>query len=212
LAEEIIEIPKLGHSWDDGKVTKAATCEEPGTKSFTCTRPGCGATESREIAALGHDWVYEDDPAATCTEAGTRKWTCRNDSSHHDNEHPASETIAALGHQWGEWETYIEATETTAGENRRYCQNDPSHYESQVVPKTGETFGNTGLPVSPYEWPTQLPAGVTDQNQTTTVNATKGIIKYNNDYYVIYGSKTVSYAQLIQGPESGEFKNHNVVN
>ena len=214
LAEEIIEIPKLGHSWNDGEVTTPATCEEPGMKTFTCTRPGCGATELREIAALGHDWVYEDDPAATCTEVGTRKWTCRNDSSHHDNEHPASETIAALGHQWGEWETYIEATETTAGENRRYCQNDPSHYESQVVPKTGETFGDTGLPVSPYEWPYTPPAGV-DPNKNTNIKPT-GIIKCvapdgTVSYAIIYKECNPNYNQLAEGPGGSALQNEAVV-
>ena len=206
LDEAVIEVPALGHSWNDGVVTTPATCETPGAKTFTCSR--CGGTETREIAALGHDYTYVDDPAATCTEPGTRKWTCRNDSSHHDAEHPASETIAALGHQWGEWETQVEATATTEGVNIRYCLRDHNHSETQTVPKTGETFGDTGLPVDPYEWPSTIPAGY-DQNDTTTISPTDGIIKCVKNgvtsYYVIYGSRTVNYNQLLQGPDDAVF-------
>lgn len=33
-------IPALGHSWDEGTVTKAATCTENGEKTFICKRGG----------------------------------------------------------------------------------------------------------------------------------------------------------------------------
>ena len=207
LDEATIEVPAYGHSWNDGVVTKRATCEEAGIKTYTCTRDGCGATETRDIEPLGHDWVSEDDPAATCLETGTRKWTCRNDPSHHDAEHPTSETIDALGHLWGEWETQEEATATTEGINIRYCLRDHNHFETQTVPKTGETFGNTGLPVSPYEWPTTIPAGK-NGGDTTTIETTGGIIKYNNNYYIIHTSGTVTYTQLTWGPEHGQFNDY----
>lgn len=37
------EINVVAHNWDDGVVTKAATCKETGTKLFTC-KDNCGAT------------------------------------------------------------------------------------------------------------------------------------------------------------------------
>ena len=201
LDEATIEVPAYGHSWNDGEVTTPATCEQPGTKTYTCTR--CGATETREIAALGHDYTYVDYPAATCTTPGTRTYTCRNDETH-----TYTETIQALGHEFGQWETYIEATQTRDGENRRYCIHGCGEYESKVVPATGESFGDTGLPVNPYEWPSTIPDGY-DQNDTTTVSPTEGIIKCVKNgvtsYYVIYGSRTVNYNQLLQGPDDAVF-------
>lgn len=39
------------HAWDDGVVTKAATCTEVGLKTYTCE---CGETMTKEIPAHGH--------------------------------------------------------------------------------------------------------------------------------------------------------------
>ena len=93
------------------------------------------------------------------------------------------------------------------GINIRYCLRDHNHFETQTVPKTGETFGNTGLPVSPYEWPTTIPAGK-NGGDSTTIETTGGIIKYNNNYYIIHKSGTVTYTQLTWGPEHGQFNDY----
>ena len=42
------------HSWDSGKVTKAATCTATGVKTYTCTR--CGATKTETIAKIAHTY------------------------------------------------------------------------------------------------------------------------------------------------------------
>ena len=54
----------LGHSWGEWEVVTPATCTEPGVEGRTCA--SCGATESREIAATGHDFV--DGACAACGE------------------------------------------------------------------------------------------------------------------------------------------------
>lgn len=54
----------LGHSWGDWEVVTPATCTEPGVEGRACA--SCGATESREIAATGHDFV--DGACAVCGE------------------------------------------------------------------------------------------------------------------------------------------------
>lgn len=54
----------LGHGWGDWEVVTPATCTEPGVEGRTCA--SCGATESREIAATGHDFV--DGACAVCGE------------------------------------------------------------------------------------------------------------------------------------------------
>lgn len=43
---------KYAHTWTE-KVTTAATCTEPGEKTFTCV---CGATKKEAIPATGHDF------------------------------------------------------------------------------------------------------------------------------------------------------------
>ena len=50
------------HEWSDWTVTKAATCSEAGVETRTCE---CGETETREIPALGHEYVN-----GKCTRCG----------------------------------------------------------------------------------------------------------------------------------------------
>ena len=45
--------PPHEHSFGEWAVTTPATCTEKGVETRTC---GCGETETREIAALGHQW------------------------------------------------------------------------------------------------------------------------------------------------------------
>lgn len=56
------------HKWDNGTVTKAATCTEVGTKTFRCS--GCSETKMEEIAKTAHKSVVDKAVAATCTESG----------------------------------------------------------------------------------------------------------------------------------------------
>lgn len=57
------------HTWDAGKVTKAAICTEKGVKTYTCTV--CGATKTEEIAATGHQHTeVRNKVEATCTKEG----------------------------------------------------------------------------------------------------------------------------------------------
>ena len=70
-------IPAKGHSWNEGKVTTAATCENVGVKTYTCTNEGCGATRTEEIPATGHSWDEgKVTTAPTCENAGVKTFTC----------------------------------------------------------------------------------------------------------------------------------------
>lgn len=53
---------KTEHTWGE-PVTKAATCTEPGEKTFTCV---CGATKKETIPATGHD--FSDNGICKCGE------------------------------------------------------------------------------------------------------------------------------------------------
>ena len=68
------------HEWKDGEITKAPTCTEPVEKTQTCSV--CGATQTVEVKALGHDW---SEPTILFAENGTSAkaiWTCGHNVSH----------------------------------------------------------------------------------------------------------------------------------
>jgi hypothetical protein len=58
------------HHWDNGVVTKEATCTEDGVTLYTCTDQNCGETRTETIPALGHTVVMDEAVPATCTESG----------------------------------------------------------------------------------------------------------------------------------------------
>ena len=64
------EIPALNHDWGEwGDST--ATCTAAGTETRACRREGCGATETRDAAALGHTGGTATCKAlAVCTRCG----------------------------------------------------------------------------------------------------------------------------------------------
>ena len=106
----------LGHSWDSGKVTKAATCTAAGTKTYTCTR--CKKTRTETIAATGHKAVKDAAVAATCETAG------KTEGSHCSVcgiVIKAQTTIAALGHSWDSGKVTKAATCTAAGTKTYTC-------------------------------------------------------------------------------------------
>ena len=119
----------LGHSWDSGKVTKAATCTVAGTKTYTCTR--CKKTRTETIAATGHKAVKDAAVAATCETAG------KTEGSHCSvcgTVLKAQTTTAALGHDYGEWKTIKAATYTEPGQAERVCRRNASHKEYRQLP------------------------------------------------------------------------------
>ena len=68
---------KAEHTWNDGEVTKAATCTAAGEKTYTCTV--CGATKTETIKALGHDWNEPTVVYAANGNNGTKTYTCKHD-------------------------------------------------------------------------------------------------------------------------------------
>lgn len=73
-ARENDHIP--AHLWNNGIVTRAATCTEAGESKISCTV--CGAVkETVSIPATGHNYELKITPA-TCTAAGVKTYTCTN--------------------------------------------------------------------------------------------------------------------------------------
>lgn len=64
---------KTEHAWGEPKVTKVATCTEPGEETFTCV---CGATKMKTIPATGHSWGKPEVTYAANGRDGEKVYTC----------------------------------------------------------------------------------------------------------------------------------------
>ena len=71
-------------AFDNGVETKAATCTEPGVKTFTCS--GCGGTYTVAIPATDHAWGQWSHDAATAEDKATHTRVCANDASHKETK------------------------------------------------------------------------------------------------------------------------------
>ena len=129
--EEIVEIPAIGHKWNDGEVTTAPTCTKEGVKTFTCQNDP-SHTRTEVIPALGHDLKETIVKAPTCTETGSKKVAC----TRCDYEDSQVE-IPALGHKWDDGVVTKTPTCTEAGVKTFTCQNDKNHTRTEVIPATG---------------------------------------------------------------------------
>ena len=71
-------------TFDNGVETKAATCTEPGVKTFTCS--DCGGTYTVAIPATDHAWGQWKHDAATAEAEATHTRVCANDASHKETK------------------------------------------------------------------------------------------------------------------------------
>ena len=126
-------IPANGHSWDEGEITTAPTCENAGVKTYTCTV--CNATKTEAIDATGHTPVEVAEQPATCTEAGH---TAGTKCSVCDAILSGMEEIPATGHT-----EVIDAakaptcTETGLTEGKHCSVCNEVIVKQEVIPATG---------------------------------------------------------------------------
>ncbi len=137
-AADIIEIGEpLGHEWNAGVETTPASCEEPGVKTFACTREDCVETRTEEIEKLGHDFqsVYE---APTCQHGGQSVETCKRDGCTYSNTKdlskiPGEEKLPHTPVEVAEVPATCTAPGTTAGTRCSVCQETISGIETIPV-------------------------------------------------------------------------------
>ena len=128
------EVPVLGHNWDAGKITKAATCTETGVKTYTCTR--CQKTKTEEIKATGHKEVKDAAVAATCEKAG------KTEGSHYSvcgKVIKAQKEVPVLGHSWDAGKITKAATCTETGVKTHTCIRCQKT-KTEEVKATGHKF------------------------------------------------------------------------
>jgi len=106
------------HSWDNGKVTKEATCTKDGEKIYTCTV--CNTTKTEVIPATGHQHKeVRNAKKATCTEDGYTGDTYCTDCN---TKLESGTVINKLGHTWDNGVITKEATETEEGVKTYTCK------------------------------------------------------------------------------------------
>lgn len=99
---------ETAHEWDNGKITKAATENDDGEKTFTCTK--CGETKTEIIPALGHKHTIASEWASD----EVLHW---HEASCEKEEHRADKAA----HEWNAGEIIKAATESDDGEKRFVC-------------------------------------------------------------------------------------------
>lgn len=131
-------IPKTDHTFDEGVITKAATCTEEGKKTFTCTV--CGETKEETIAATGHQRTeIRDKKEASCEEAGYTGDTYCLDCK---TVIKKGESIPATGHQNTEVRDAKEATcEEDGYTGDTYCKDCKKKIASgETIPSKGHSY------------------------------------------------------------------------
>lgn len=137
------EAQSNGHHWDNGVVTKEATCTTNGIITYTCTDSGCGKTKTETIAVLGHVWDNGSITTnATCTATGIKTYTCSRCKATKTN------TLSALGHKYGDWVIDLEATETAEGSKHRTC-SVCQNIENQTIPLIGHEHSYVSVVTPP---------------------------------------------------------------
>ena len=92
------------HTWDSGKVTKAATCKDTGEKLYTCT--ACGETKTEAIAKTNNH-TYGSWEKNT---AENHKHTCK-----------VCGNVETAAHTWDSGKVTVKPTSTTKGQTVYTC-------------------------------------------------------------------------------------------
>lgn len=120
-------VNKLGHTWDNGVITKEATETEEGVKTYTCKT--CGETKTEKIPVTSHHLDQGTiTKKATCTENGEKTYHCTDA----DCDKTYVETIPATGHKFDSWKTVKTQSIYSGAVQKRTC-NACGKKETRIV-------------------------------------------------------------------------------
>ena len=121
---------KAAHTWNEGVVTKGATCTEPGEKTFTCNV--CKATKTETIPVIAHQYEWKHDETnhwQECSVCHDIIDKAEHTYASHKCEDTATCTKAECGyvkpagqHSWNDGEVTTPATCTTDGVKTYTCK------------------------------------------------------------------------------------------
>ena len=130
----------VGHAFDEGTVTKKATCTAEGEMTYACS---CGATHTVPIPMTQHE-LTSAVTAPTCTELGYTTHSCKHcDYSYTDTP------VGALGHAWDMGVVAAAPTLTATGKLIQTCTVCHEQKET-VLPMLTLCEGGEGCPSSAY--------------------------------------------------------------
>ena len=126
-------VAKKDHTWDSGKITKAATCIESGTKTYTCTN--CNTIKTEEIPATGNHQNTElrNVSEATCAQEGYTGDTYCKDCG---TKLSSGTTIAKTDHTWDSGKITKTATCKESG-TKTYTCTSCNTTKTEEIPATG---------------------------------------------------------------------------
>ena len=173
------------HTYDEGIITKIATCIEKGAKKYTCTVCDKEKTEETELAAhTPGEALAEDIVDATCTVDGSYNEVVRCTVC---NEKISStpKTIEKTGHKPGEavQENRVESTCTVQGHYDEviYCTVESCKEEISRTEKT--------LPLADHSYSAVVTAPTCTEQGYTTYTCTACGDSYVGDYVDATGHK-----------------------
>lgn len=121
---------KAAHTWNEGVVTKEATCTEPGEKTFTCNV--CKETKTEPIPVIAHKYEWKHDETnhwQECSVCHDIIDKAEHTYASHKCEDTATCTKAECGyvkpagqHSWNDGEVTTPATCTTDGVKTYTCK------------------------------------------------------------------------------------------
>ena len=130
----------VGHAFDEGTVTREATCTAEGEMTYACS---CGATHTVPIPMTEHE-LTSVVTAPTCTELGYTTHSCKHcDYSYTDTP------VGALGHAWDMGVVAAAPTLTATGKLIQTCTVCHEQKET-VLPMLTLCEGGEGCPSSAY--------------------------------------------------------------
>ena len=130
-----------GHVFDEGTVTKEATCTAKGEMTYTCS---CGVTHTAPIPMTEHA-LSAAVTAPTCTELGYTTHSCKHcDYSYTDTP------VGALGHTWDMGIVTAAPSLTKTGKLIQTCTVCKETKET-ILPMLSVCTGGEGCPSSAYK-------------------------------------------------------------
>lgn len=157
LIRETVTGQTLNHTWDEGKVTRNATCTVTGEKTFTCTVcKTASRTESVPVDPSNH--VHTEIISAvapTCTSTG---WTAETKCAACDTVIEAQKVVPATGHSWNSGAVSTPAACMVDGVRTFTCDTC-GETKTQSIPATGHSMTFTAAkdptcaePGNPQYW------------------------------------------------------------
>ena len=154
----------------------APTCTEGGYTTYVCKT--CDHTQTDdETAALGHTEVIDEGVPASCTETGlTEGKHCSACGAVLQKQ----ETVPAIGHEYGDWETAIAATGTSQGLEAQTCIHC-GDMQTRTLPKLSNPFTDVAEAdyfFDPVLWAVSkdITKGMTETTFSPELDCTRGQI------------------------------------